>query len=125
MTQPSPLSVTTDYPNPGNNGKNVEVFRVHTQNGVEKYNATAQSGVDVGVEAGMSPDLQAHIAEPVGHGSAMSRRQDSGVGLGFSIARALIALHGGEIEIKSAEGKGTTVIITLPSYRLLAGKADA
>jgi PAS domain S-box-containing protein len=41
-------------------------------------------------------------------------RKFAGSGLGLSIARELINLHGGKLEIDSAEGQGTTVRITLP-----------
>ncbi len=41
-------------------------------------------------------------------------RESGGTGLGLAIAKELIELHGGKIDIKSKEGKGTTVIITLP-----------
>jgi len=45
--------------------------------------------------------------------TALSRKF-AGSGLGLSIARELITLHGGKLEIDSAEGQGTTVRITLP-----------
>jgi cell cycle sensor histidine kinase DivJ len=41
-------------------------------------------------------------------------RKFPGSGLGLSIARELINLHGGRLEIDSAEGRGTTVRVTLP-----------
>lgn len=40
---------------------------------------------------------------------------DSHSGLGLRIARRLIEIHGGKLEISSQEGSGTTVEITLPS----------
>ena len=42
-----------------------------------------------------------------GHGSR-------GSGLGLTIARNLVAAHGGDIRAESAEGKGTTITVTLP-----------
>jgi signal transduction histidine kinase len=42
-----------------------------------------------------------------GHGSR-------GSGLGLTIARNLVVAHGGEIRAESEEGKGTTMIVTLP-----------
>jgi two-component system OmpR family sensor kinase/two-component system sensor histidine kinase BaeS len=42
-----------------------------------------------------------------GHGSR-------GSGLGLTIARNLVAAHGGEIRAESLEGKGTTITFTLP-----------
>jgi PAS domain S-box-containing protein len=41
-------------------------------------------------------------------------RKFAGSGLGLSIARELVNLHGGKLEIDSIEGQGTTVRITLP-----------
>ena len=37
-----------------------------------------------------------------------------GTGLGLSIARHIIQAHGGDLELKSCFGKGTTLIISLP-----------
>jgi signal transduction histidine kinase len=34
-----------------------------------------------------------------------------GTGLGLSIVRTIVANHGGELDLESAEGKGTTVTI--------------
>jgi cell cycle sensor histidine kinase DivJ len=41
-------------------------------------------------------------------------REQDGVGLGLSIAKGLVALHGGAMAISSAPGAGTTVTVTLP-----------
>lgn len=38
-----------------------------------------------------------------------------GWGLGLTITKSLIAVHGGSLEIKSKIGKGTTVTVTLPN----------
>jgi signal transduction histidine kinase len=45
------------------------------------------------------------------HGSQGRR---SGAGLGLSIVKSLVELHGGEVEIQSVEGKGTTATVRLP-----------
>ena len=37
-----------------------------------------------------------------------------GVGLGLSIVRAFVELHGGEVQIQSAPGEGTTVTCIFP-----------
>jgi PAS domain S-box-containing protein len=54
-------------------------------------------------------------------GNTLSRKY-GGSGLGLSIARELCVLHGGQLTIRSVEGKGATVRISLPLAR---GKAGA
>lgn len=39
----------------------------------------------------------------------------SGAGLGLPLARMLVELHGGRLEIRSVEGKGTSVAFLLPA----------
>jgi cell cycle sensor histidine kinase DivJ len=45
--------------------------------------------------------------------SAYDRRHD-GTGLGLSIVKGLVALHGGDVDVRSELGKGTTISIVLP-----------
>lgn len=50
-----------------------------------------------------------------------SRSQGSkhrGAGLGLSVVRSLVELHGGRVEIKSEEGRGTTVTVRIPERAL-------
>lgn len=47
-----------------------------------------------------------------------------GTGLGLPLAKAMAELHEGTLSIESDLGKGTTVFINLPSYRVLLGKAQ-
>jgi PAS domain S-box-containing protein len=47
---------------------------------------------------------------------ASNARQFPGTGLGLVIVKRSVELHGGSIEIESAEGKGTTVTVTLPMF---------
>ena len=41
-------------------------------------------------------------------------RESGGTGLGLSIAKEIITKHGGEIDINSTLGEGTTITVTLP-----------
>jgi cell cycle sensor histidine kinase DivJ len=45
----------------------------------------------------------------------------NGTGLGLSLVRAFSELHGGEMQIESRLGEGTTVIVRLPVMDLDAG----
>ena len=49
-------------------------------------------------------------------------RRNDGVGLGLPIAKGLIGLHGGVLELTSQTGVGTTVLLRLPADRV---RADA
>jgi signal transduction histidine kinase len=57
---------------------------------------------------GMSCEVLERIRKPY------FTTKDSGTGLGVAVARGLIEQHGGQLEFKSAPGKGTTVIMHLP-----------
>lgn len=52
---------------------------------------------------------------PFGQVDAGRTRWREGTGLGLPIAKALVELHGGQIEIRSKKGEGTEVAIILPS----------
>jgi signal transduction histidine kinase len=46
--------------------------------------------------------------------SGEARLRRSGAGLGLSLVKNIIALHGGNVDLESEPGKGTTVTIALP-----------
>ena len=48
--------------------------------------------------------------------NARTKNSDSGYGLGLSIAKQIIELHHGQIEVKSKINQGTTFIIRLPLF---------
>jgi signal transduction histidine kinase len=61
--------------------------------------------------------------EPFGRAGGSEARRQQGTGLGLSLARALVRLHGGELTLASQLDFGTTATITLPSSAVLAKPA--
>jgi len=51
---------------------------------------------------------------PFGQVDGTRSRWREGAGLGLPIARALVELHGGRLEIRSEKSKGTEVAVILP-----------
>ena len=45
-----------------------------------------------------------------------SHRSQSGMGLGLSMVRQIVQLHGGQITVDSSLGHGTTFTVTLPEH---------
>ena len=74
--------------------------------------------VDTGV--GMTPEELEIALTPFGQVDGSRTRWREGTGLGLPIARSLIDLHGGRLDIKSEKGKGTTVSVMLPSRHLVS-----
>ncbi len=72
---------------------------------------------DTGI--GMSPDEMAVALIPFGQVESSIARESKGTGLGLPIAKALMQLHGGDLFLDSAPGRGTSVTITLPAARVL------
>ncbi|WP_447973185.1 two-component system sensor histidine kinase NtrB [Nitrospira sp. Kam-Ns4a] len=64
------------------------------------------SVTDTGV--GLSPEDLQRLGDP------FFTKRAGGVGLGFSLARRIIAEHGGRLEVVSTLGRGTCITITLP-----------
>ena len=70
---------------------------------------------DTGV--GIRKEDKLRIFEPferAGIGEANSKRAHSGAGLGLSLVKNIIALHGGDVSLESRQGKGTCVTLFIP-----------
>jgi PAS domain S-box-containing protein len=63
---------------------------------------------------GIAPEDRPRLFEPFSQLDMTSTRQEGGLGLGLSLARALIKAHGGTIGVESQPGHGATFWFTLP-----------
>jgi CheY-like chemotaxis protein len=72
---------------------------------------------DTGV--GIRPDLLPQIFDPFHQADRSITRRFGGLGLGLSIVKNLVELHGGDVRADSpGEGKGATFTIALPSSHI-------
>jgi len=73
---------------------------------------------DTGI--GMTEDEIRVALEPFGQVNGARNRWREGAGLGLTIAKSLVELHGGKLLIASVKGKGTDVTVTLPPAHQLS-----
>jgi CheY-like chemotaxis protein/nitrogen-specific signal transduction histidine kinase len=68
---------------------------------------------DTGI--GIEPELLAHVFDLFRQGDASRARPGGGLGIGLTVVRHLVELHGGTIEARSAgRGRGSTFVMSLP-----------
>ena len=72
-------------------------------------------GIDDGI--GISPQDQQRIFEEFGQVKASLNARGQGAGLGLSIAKRLVELHGGKIWVVSEAGYGSTFTFSIPLAR--------
>ena len=71
---------------------------------------------------GIEPEFLPYVFERFRQADTSARRKHGGLGVGLSIVRSLVELHGGEVHAASdGPGKGTTFTIRLP----IIGLSDA
>ena len=98
----------------------------HTQVGEVNVRAFRDDQRHVCVEVkdtgeGIAPADVPHVFDRFYRGERARTRADSrsgnakGMGLGLAIAKALVEAHGGWIDLRSEQGRGTTVLIALPA----------
>jgi len=78
-------------------------------------------GVSFGVAdtgVGIAPDDQQRVFQNFGQGRHDVVTADKGTGLGLPIVKGLVEAHGGNVELSSRVGEGTTVTVHLPPERV-------
>lgn len=82
--------------------------RVHTdiQRGRARIHIT-----DTGI--GMDKETQIRAFQPYEQGDSSMTAMDGGIGLGLSICKQLVELHGGTLSVTSTLGKGSTFTFTM------------
>lgn len=92
-------------------------------NGEVRISAEAHVGAGLAIVVrdtgiGIAPADLPRVLKPFGQvDSNLSRRYD-GTGLGLSLSKTLVELHGGTLTIDSKLGEGTTVRVALPQSRV-------
>ena len=86
-------------------------------------------GIEICVQdngIGIAADKIGIALEPFRQIDSGLNRRYPGTGLGLSLSKSLIELHGGSMQLESALGEGTRVTLRLPPFRVLAqGRAKA
>ena len=74
---------------------------------------------------GIAPEFLPHIFERFRQADSSAKRMHGGLGLGLSIVRSLVEMHGGEIQANSdGDGKGATFRLKFPLIAAMEAAAD-
>ncbi|MBN9398172.1 hypothetical protein BGO18_01670 [Candidatus Saccharibacteria bacterium 47-87] len=89
----------------------------------------AQKGdtIEIAVEdhgIGMPANVVSNLFQKF-YRSHRSRETVAGTGIGLYISKAIVESHGGTISVRSEDGHGSTFIVSLPTYKMVADKLKA
>ena len=73
---------------------------------------------DTGI--GIAPENLQRVLEPFMQVDSSLGRLHQGTGLGLPLVKAIMALHGGTLDLKSEVGVGTTATVVFPRERVIA-----
>lgn len=80
-----------------------------------RYAVVSFKDTGLGIPANKLPHVFERFYQA--NGASGAAQAQSGTGIGLALVKELVELHYGKVEIKSAEGKGTEVVIQLPLGR--------
>ena len=84
-----------------------------------RANSIRVAGQDKGI--GLPPEQLPYVWEKFYRGLSPTAANVAGSGLGLTIVKHIVTLHGGEVEAQSELGKGSSFAFTLP----LRGRSSA
>ncbi len=84
--------------------------------------AIALSVRDTGV--GIAAADLATVLEPFRQVGDIMTNAKEGVGLGLTLVKSLVEMHGARLELESAPGRGTTATVRFPEERTIARRGD-
>ena len=73
--------------------------------------------IDTGV--GVAPEDIPKVFSRFGQVESIRNRQYEGTGLGLPLTKALVEQHGGDLDLQSEVGVGTTVTVRFPVERIV------
>jgi signal transduction histidine kinase len=74
---------------------------------------------------GMTADELVIALQPFSQVDASNTRRYDGTGLGLPLAKRLTELHGGSLEVDSEKGRGSSVVVTHPAFRVMSSQTSA
>jgi CheY-like chemotaxis protein len=91
---------------------------------LERVNSHVEISVeDTGI--GIAPEFLPYVFDRFRQGDPSTTRRYGGLGLGLSIVKSLVELHGGSVRVKSpGENKGSTFIVALPISHVRSDESE-
>lgn len=90
---------------------------------------TRMSSLSITVEdngPGIAPEDRARVFEPFSQVEDVQARSRPGAGIGLSLVKSYIELHGGSVSIGDSPGSGGAMLtVKIPSWRVIAGEEVA
>jgi len=90
-----------------------------TVTGVSKGDSVEFNVEDRGI--GMPSNVVSNLFQKF-YRSHRSRETVAGTGIGLYISKAIVESHGGNISVRSEDGRGSTFTVSLPTYQTVADK---